>query len=158
ASTAMPTPVAPPPTITRSQGSRRVKAQLNISGRFILFHSNNLPVFCPVQGSIPSSTQSRGLRLGDQWVKEAPHSPLGGDFLRVPPETHRKPGQIGCAESCSFSDAGTNNRNSEKIGLELHHQIVLRRPAVDSKLLEFHSRVGSHRVQKVRDLVSNPFQ
>ena len=84
--------------------------------------------------------------------------PLLPDLPDAFPIPHGQPRQVGGAQRRGLRHAGTDDLRREQVGLELHQQVVARRPAVD---LQFHQRdsgVALHRAHDVQRLVGDALQ
>ncbi len=84
--------------------------------------------------------------------------PLHPQLIWIGPEPNGQTGQICRAQCCRLRDARPHHRNAEQVCLELHHQIVDCRSAVDTQCAQRSSRVAVYCIEHVRDLKGDAFQ
>ena len=81
-----------------------------------------------------------------------------GELVRAVPYTRPKPGQEGRTEGRRLEHHGSGHRCSQKIGLELHEEVVGGCTTINAEVFNRLSSIGRHRLHNVGDLMRDALQ
>src|SRR5882672_1936048 len=150
----MPTPVAPPPTMSMSHGSVWVRARVSICWRSMGLGSRR-PAAGAGESFIPSSKQSLRLRPRHAGFESLLSALEGVDVLNVSPNSGAQARQVCGSEGCAFRHRRADHRNAEDIGLKLHEGVVGSSAAIDAEFAQSGARVALSGGEQVSHLVGN---
>src|SRR5829696_738909 len=95
----------------------------------------------PLDRLLPLGIARFALVLRPLRLERPVHLPVLAHLVQRGPVPGGQPGQIGRAQRGRLLDLGPDHRDPEDVGLELHEEVVLDRPAVDPQVLQALARV-----------------